>query len=616
MTRPAQSRRSPRGIALPVVLVIVVLISVGVSAVFIMMQSGVRRTSKIRGDTEHLYLSEAVLANLVNRLKMTSWENRFYAVDKVPPCHEIIAGSYRNADYVSVVEDVVDVTGTLRPNLTDILLRVTYRDTIRSFFARVSVTQPSVLRPTNVNVVRFTAVDVDVENVSDRQTLQQLINAEEEARREAEAQARILAAEAALSAKDTTRSAEAVRNEVSSKSLSGAIETEKKILEAEEEARKLLESDEEDKYAQAQTAWKNALDLAATQAPHHKIRNAPRALMGLASAKVGQFERGMTALDDPMANPLDDPTLKALLQEAMALLDELLADHAGSEAAPYALFKQAKILVKLGDRAGAKLKLKKLEEDFPDVHLWGEDLAVKGDSAKDGLVSFEDTLLDDDGNYVLDKAEGRENTEVYFEDGDGNRVAITEDDRPKDLLTVSPDGSRISYRAKNDDGSFSVVVVDHDGEKVLDVTEKDGEWEPVWKPIVQELAEQAQAEDYPKGTDPDAPMDFSALPAMNTTTNTVNGLILHAKALETLLDSDPYNVNDWKLSHADRKIDRADDYVERIDSTPTTDKKEKYLGKALVNIVDTIVYLETAQAAIDAGEGDYWQIDHHKGDDD
>ena len=605
------------GMALPVVIVVLVLVSMGVSAVFLMMQSGVKRTSKIRGDTEHLYLSEAVLANLVNRLKMASWENRFYAVDKVPPCHEIIAGSYRGCDYVSVVEDVIDGTGKLVPKLSDILLRVTYRDVTRTFFARVSVTQPSVLRPTNVNVVRFTAVEVtDVENNSERQVLQQKINAEEAARREAEAQARIIAAETALKAKDGSLNADELRKAVSAENLNSAIETERKIVEAEDEAREALDSKDADKYAKALAAWQKLLDLAQSQAPQHRIRNAPKALMGLAAAKVGLFEQAMKAMADPMANPLDDPALKALLQEALAILDDLLTNHGTSDAAPYALFKQAKILVKLGDRAGAKDKLKKLEDDFPNVHLWGEDTAVKGDGEDDGVVAFESSLLDEDGGYILKKAEGADVAEIYFEDSDGKLVRISEDDRPKDLLTVSPDGARISYRAKNDDGSYSVVVLDHDGERVLDATKEDSEWSPPWTPIAQELSEQAKSDDWPSGTDPDAPMDFSSLPAMNASTNTLNGLISYAQDLKTTLRNDPYDVDYHKISHASWDIRKAGWYVGRAEDTSRTDKKERYIGKALREVVDAIVYLESAQAAIDAGNGDYWQGDDDDDDDD
>ena len=141
-------RKHRRALALPMVLVLVVIISICVGGLYFLMQTGMRRTSQVRRMTEHLYLGEAILNKMVNQLKKSPWTARYYAIGKSEPASEIENGNYRGADYVAIIEDVVDPSSSeVIPNLCDVLLRVTYQDITKNFFARVSVTNPTVLRP-------------------------------------------------------------------------------------------------------------------------------------------------------------------------------------------------------------------------------------------------------------------------------------------------------------------------------------------------------------------------------------------------------------------------------------------------------------------------------------
>ena len=70
--RPGPDEARPRraGLALALVLAAVALAFLSVGSLFLMMRSGLKRTTFIRTDTEHLYLAEAVFANTHDRLTL------------------------------------------------------------------------------------------------------------------------------------------------------------------------------------------------------------------------------------------------------------------------------------------------------------------------------------------------------------------------------------------------------------------------------------------------------------------------------------------------------------------------------------------------------------------
>ncbi|MBI2945661.1 MAG: hypothetical protein HYY25_15820 [Candidatus Wallbacteria bacterium] len=146
------------------VMVAVLIASMMVFGLGSQLQQSIRQVRYIQDDTQHLYFSEQVFAMLVNRLKQSGWNQRFYY--KVEPPQSSEAGSGKLGGLGSVdeptyewfVQDVMDQVGGIRRDLTDVFVKVTYLGAVQSFMQRVRFRQPSNVRPTAALVQRFARI--------------------------------------------------------------------------------------------------------------------------------------------------------------------------------------------------------------------------------------------------------------------------------------------------------------------------------------------------------------------------------------------------------------------------------------------------------------------------
>lgn len=606
--------------ALPMVLVLIVIIGICVSGLYFLMQSGMRRTTKLRQATEHLYLGEAILANIVNRLKKAPWDMRYYAEGKTAPASEILNGNYRGAEYVAVVEDVTDPdTSKVVPNLCDILLRVTYKEIEKSFFTRVTVTTPTVLKPTNVNVERLKAVDGDITNTSVRAKLSNDATKEEIEKLDKEAETNVLVREAKNMAKegDALRDVQAT---ILASNYEGEITKEGEVLAFWGDGLECAGSPEPNKYSLAFDEFQKAYNMALTQGEIHKKFNAPKSLLLMAKARAYDYDYKSMSLADPLASPADDPMIRVVLEEGIGFLDKLITDFPDSEFVPYALLDKAKYLFKLGDSGGAKDTLEKLETDYPNVRLWGEDQTIAGTSTDDGVVAYEKTLLNEDGDFFLSKSERPDEVgQVYFMDEDGTKLRITSDPRPKDLVTVSPDGCRVSYRAKMPDDSYRVVVVDRDGNSVGDVTYTTGDWRPFWAPAMNDFEENPiYVESIPETIESTHAVNCSELPEVIGPTTTLEVMYTYADNLFNTLTAAPYNVDDKNLRSAEKALRKAREQLDKGSENHPPKKKKHHHRTGTAKLFRAVTFMEQVKAMVDAGDTRWQETmeqEDHDGDD-
>lgn len=144
------------------VMVAVLITSLMVFGLGSQLQQSIRQVRYIQDDTQHLYFSEQVFAMLVNRLKQSGWNQRFYY--KVAPPQSSEAGSGKLGGlgafdeppaYDWFAQDVVGEDGNPRRDLTDVFVKVAYLGAVQSFMQRVRFRQPSNVRPTATLVQRF-----------------------------------------------------------------------------------------------------------------------------------------------------------------------------------------------------------------------------------------------------------------------------------------------------------------------------------------------------------------------------------------------------------------------------------------------------------------------------
>jgi len=607
MSRSTYLQRN-RAMALPMVLIVVVIIGVAVGGLYFLMQTGLRRTVHVQQMTEHMYLGEAILAKIVNQLKKAPWDLRYYAEGKSAPASEIENGSYRGADYVAIIEDVV-VRGSSQviPDVTDVLLRVNYRDITRNFFARVTIDAPTVLQPTSVNVERLYPTNKDVTSAAVRSVLSLEATSSAVAAAKACAEADVIA----RVSQDLQRQGKTlyeIQQTITSAGLDGAIEQERNLQEHWRLGFVNSSSDGAGKYAASYDEFKQAYDLAKAQEPVHEKYNAPRSLFYMARARMGEYEEKMLAVTDPLVPPASDPLVKAVLEEAIGHFDTIVTNYPDSEDAPYALLNKAKCQQRLGDATGATKTLDDLLKDYPDVHLWGEDQTVAGKGAKDGIVAFEKALLDPEGEFFLSADERSDGVpQIYFVDEDGAKIRVTNDARPKDMVTPSPDGSRVAYRAKNADGSYRAVVVDRDGNNPADVTWSQGDWRPAWTAEIASFEfEPVLLESIPSVLDSTGALDLSSLPNINSPCSTLAELYASAQTLYATLVASPYSVDPKNLREEERAIKRGGKDIENGQGDKPGKIKKHFNARAINRLVEAIRCMERIKALIDEGDTS-WQ---------
>jgi len=612
-----RSKRPGRlGIALPLVLVLTMLVIIGVGGVYFMMRTGLQRAGRIKTDTEHMYLGEAVLANIVNNLKKLPWELRFYRGSGPAPYSKVMNGAYRGADYVAVVEDVVDLgSNAVIPDLTDILLQINYRGLTRNFFARVTVTIPTVLRPTNVNIVKFSPVEPDITDPVARDKLKKAASQEMAEQTDALPETNTVVREVEALVESGLTDANDIQEQVTQAPLASSIATEGEYLAKLAEAQNAIDSGLPGKYALALAAYEAALAIAEGQDAKHKDANVPRTLMSLAQANIGIFEEAMAGMTDPLADPITIPGMTDALERALTLYQQLLDNYPNSADVPYALFNKAKVFVKLGETGKAEKTFEDLEKAFPDLHLWGEDQTIAGNGAKDGVVSFELALLNKDASYFLSADERPDGVaQIYFIDKDKVKIRITDDPRPKDQLSVSPDGTRIAYRALMPDGTFRLVVVDYDGNRSMDLTVEEGEWTPEWKLVMDKLDfNPILYESAPDTLYTTQAIDVSDYPPVETTDDTLRDLIDYAQTLAAQLATDPYSTFPAKLVVPLVRILQAEKAAAASEATPAPKKSDAENKKGIDKIMSAIVTLEEIKDDFNA---DYWWQTPDAGDDD
>lgn len=615
---PTVSRERRRALALPMVLVVVILVCVGAGSVYFLMQSGMKRTQRIRRDTEHLYLGEAILANIVNRLKKAPWEARYYATG-AGPCSQMSNGAYHGAEYVAVVEDVVDpASSAVVPNLSDVLLRVTYRDISRNFFARVAVTQPTVLRPTNVNVERLTPLESDVTEAVVRAKAADEASADTAARLAAEAESNVVAREVQSMARDGAGPAQ-IQEQVAALSLDALTAGERAVLDKWTEARARMAESSPTKYADATVALQAALTAAGSQPVAHRAVTVPRTLFLMARAAVGEYEQAMATLPDPLSDPKDEPSLRAILDRAMAHLDAIVTDHPDSEDRPYALLAQASILRRVDDVSGAAAKLQELTQQYPDLHMWGEDQTVAGKAAGDGVVAFEKALLDNEGEFFLSANERPDAIpQVYFCTDAGAKVRVTCDPRPKDLVTMAADGGRVAYRAKVADGSYRCIAVDTDGNGFSDLTTTaQGDWRPSWATIIDDIPfAPILIESMPDSIYTTDVMNLAGLPPLQGGGTTLTSLLDYGWQLYNELTAAPYSVNPVRVRSSYEALKKASRDKDKSDGASEHHKKKHHNHKSLNKLYSTVLFLESVKDSF-PGAATMWQSEvDDEGDDD
>jgi hypothetical protein len=607
--------------ALPMIMIILVVIGISIGALFVMMRSGITRTGKIVSATEHLYIGEAILANMVNKLKKATWVDRYYAESQTAPCSLLETGSYRNADFVAIIEDVTLEDGTtVIPSLSDVILQVNFNNITRRFFARVTSQTPTVLRPTNINIQRIYPIQGDINNATVRKDYSDKTTADDATIVTDQARTNIIVRLSEEMAKEGKNLYE-IQDFLTTTSLDGAIAVEQAILLLWAEGYDILSSGEPGKSALAYDVFKQAYEKSLTQATVHTNYNAPYSLYLMAQARAGMYDEGMLVDSaDPLAMPADDATLRNYLLEAIAHLDTLISTYTESDLVPYALLEKAKYLQKLGNILEAVNVLDLLEKDYGDVHLWGEDTTVAGRNDKDGIVSFEQALLDENGDFYISKDERKDEIgQIYFITGDDIKIRVTNDPRPKDKLTMSPDGSKISYRADNEDGTYSVITVDRDGNTLSDVTLSQGDWRPAWAPAVNDFQfAPIYYESIPDMLESTHSADLSGVAETQGIYTTLAEAIAYGESLLTTLTSAPYNVDPQNLRSESKNLDKGKRDIDAGKGDKPPKEKVGKNKKGTRKIIDAIVSLEQIKDLIDSGNTSWQteiiQTDDNRGD--
>lgn len=157
------TRIRSRGVALPIVLGLIVLLGMLVVQLSSLSRSEARLTRMLAVDAEHLYRAEAVVAKQVNRLKKRPWPVRWYAEGPpgTGPWSGEDSGVYRDGTYVVWVQDVSAAGVAGVPGLVDLFVAMEYESTMRSFHYRLELLGGSGRRPRAVRIAYFARMGED-----------------------------------------------------------------------------------------------------------------------------------------------------------------------------------------------------------------------------------------------------------------------------------------------------------------------------------------------------------------------------------------------------------------------------------------------------------------------
>jgi hypothetical protein len=504
------SPASRRGLALAMILAVVTMAGLSITSLYLMMQSGARRTAFLKADTEHLYLAEAVFANTINRLKKTTWDLRYYAQDKDPSrvSSEVTQGNYAGGEYTLVVSDVRSVGGVPRPNLVDLFLRMSYRDSVKNIVSRVRYTTPTVHRPTPYQTVRLSEVPQEVSQPAGQGSVAARFDADSQAQVDNRAMANVVVREArrlALRTGTPLPAAEIARALMEGDFRARAT-AEKATADSLASGDQALYGDgRAANYEQARIAFEAARTSAAAQSgsPDDYQANYPRALYGAARAYMGLAEAKANTLSD--ADDSDRPGRDGLLRLAQSALGEITGNFASSPIVPYAILQLAKLEVMLrpddSGRAAAQARLQALKR-YAAWYLWGEDRPILSDNPRNSVLNLAQMIYANN-IYTVSQAPAPDSSwnvwgvALYGEsDRESFQLGVVPDTdsiaplprRRKDLVAVSADGAKIGYRATFRAGNGTiekVYTMDLDGGNVHEIadaapTDAQSGWKPDW----------------------------------------------------------------------------------------------------------------------------------------
>lgn len=158
------SHRSRRGMALPLVLGLVIVVGMLLANLGDISRQQARQARTHEADAEHLYRAEAVVARVVNRLKRRSWDYRYYlsGPPSEAPFEVAEEGEYREGLFRVWVRDVSLPGVSAVPGLVDVLLEMVFAGISRKFHFRLSVVDGSVRRSPTVEMVYFGRTPEDI----------------------------------------------------------------------------------------------------------------------------------------------------------------------------------------------------------------------------------------------------------------------------------------------------------------------------------------------------------------------------------------------------------------------------------------------------------------------